>query len=63
MRNGNPPIEVRLDPQRRARWNAAAERHGLTLSAFVRGRVDAAIAMLDPDLCDEFPDAARKAAR
>jgi hypothetical protein len=37
-----PPLPVRVDAERRQRWRQAAERSGLTLSAWVRQTLDTA---------------------
>lgn len=42
MRKASARLELRVPPQRRARYETAAERRGLTLSDWVRRRLDEA---------------------
>ena len=43
MARGNPPVEVRVDPATRDRWQAEARDRGCNLSEFVRDCVEAQI--------------------
>lgn len=42
-RRGNKPVEVRVDDEMRARWEAAARDYGQSLPAFIRDTVEAAV--------------------
>jgi hypothetical protein len=42
MARGNPPLQIRVDDARRARWQASADRAGMTLLDWLRALADEA---------------------
>ena len=46
MSRGNPPVRVRLAPELRARWQAAADKAGVSLSEWVRAVIERALSQI-----------------
>jgi hypothetical protein len=44
MAKGNPTVQLRIEPEMRERWTAAALQRGVSLPEFVRGAVEGFLA-------------------